>query len=64
MRPDELSAKLYNSYKIFSVAIDHPVVKGVRITPHIFTSLAELDALVVAIRNLASGKEAEVVPEK
>lgn len=53
MTPDELAAKLYNDFKIFTVAINHPVVKGVRVTPHIFTTTTELDALVEAIKSIS-----------
>lgn len=52
--PEELSAYLIEKHGIFNVAINHTVVKGVRITPHLFNSLAELDKLAVAI-NSATG---------
>lgn len=50
--PQQLADKLFDEYKIFSVAIDHPAIKGVRITPHLYNTTAELDKLVEAIRGM------------
>lgn len=36
--PTELSATLMSKYQIFTVGIEHPVVSGVRITPHLSNS--------------------------
>jgi hypothetical protein len=41
-------------FRIFTVAIDTAGVTGVRITPQLFTTTAELDALVRALTLLAS----------
>ena len=49
--PNELAAFLLEKHNIFSVAIQHPVINGVRITPHLFTSLDELNALVKAVKS-------------
>jgi selenocysteine lyase/cysteine desulfurase len=49
---DDLCKALYDRFKIFTVAINHPVVNGVRITPHLSSSLADLDALVAALKQL------------
>lgn len=48
--PDELSKYFLEKHKIFTVAINHPVVKGVRVTPHLYNSISELDALVEAVK--------------
>jgi selenocysteine lyase/cysteine desulfurase len=55
LAPDELAATLLERYKIWTVAIDSPSagVRGVRITPNLFTTTAELDTLVRALRELA-----------
>ncbi len=53
MSPQALADKLLADHKIFSVAIDHPNIKGVRITPHLYTALSELDKLVEAIKTMA-----------
>lgn len=52
--PDGLAAFLYEKYNIFMVAIQHPAIQGVRITPHLFTRPDEIDRLRVALKELAS----------
>jgi selenocysteine lyase/cysteine desulfurase len=52
--PAELAQALFDRYHIWTVAIDGAGVRGVRITPHLFTSTADLDALVRALRELAA----------
>ncbi|MCX6190630.1 MAG: aminotransferase class V-fold PLP-dependent enzyme [Bacteroidetes bacterium] len=51
--PAKLSDRLFAEYGIFTVAIDHPAVQGVRVTPHLYTSLEELDKLVLALKQMA-----------
>ncbi|MBC3783860.1 aminotransferase class V-fold PLP-dependent enzyme [Spirosoma utsteinense] len=51
--PAELAKILFDNYKIFTVAIDSPPVQGVRVTPHVYTTTAELDAFVKALNELA-----------
>lgn len=53
MKPADLAKTLMEKYKIYTVAIDSPTVKGVRITPNTYTTLPELDKLVVALKELA-----------
>jgi len=53
--PAQLAEKLLTDFKIFTVAIDHPIVKGVRVTPHLYTSIDELDAMVNAIQIISKG---------
>ncbi len=52
--PDALSEKFLADYNIFTVAIDHPAIKGVRITPHLYTSTTELDLFIKAIKEIAA----------
>ncbi len=52
--PAALAQLLFDRYKIWTVAIDGAGVHGIRVTPHLFTSAAELDALVRALRELAA----------
>ncbi len=54
MTPGALAQALYEKHKIYTVAIDMPAVKGTRVTPHLYTTTGELDALVTAIAALAS----------
>ncbi len=54
MTPGDLATALMDRYKIFTVAIDSAGVTGVRVTPQLFTTTAELDAFVRAITQLAA----------
>lgn len=53
IKPEEVSNRLYNEFKIHSTAIVWENISGVRITPHVYTTLPELDKLVKAIGKLA-----------
>jgi selenocysteine lyase/cysteine desulfurase len=53
LSPAELAKTLLEKYRIFTVAIDYANVRGVRVTPHLFTTTADLDALVTALKALA-----------
>jgi len=50
--PGDLADVLLKKYKIYTVAIDNAGVKGVRITPNIYTTTADLDALVDALKEM------------
>jgi len=52
--PADLAKTLLDKYRIFTVAIDGAGVHGVRVTPHLFTTTQELDALVGALKRIAS----------
>ncbi|MEK6481221.1 aminotransferase class V-fold PLP-dependent enzyme [Catalinimonas sp. 4WD22] len=52
--PAELADKLFEDFNIFTVAIDTEAVKGTRVTPHLYTSLNELDQLVSALKKLSA----------
>ncbi|HXY69914.1 MAG TPA: aminotransferase class V-fold PLP-dependent enzyme [Gemmatimonadales bacterium] len=54
LEPAALGAALFDRYHIWTVAIDGAGVRGVRVTPHLFTSTADLDALVRALLELAA----------
>ena len=54
MTPDELVKRLYDEYRIFTVSRKNPAVTGVRITPHLFTRIEELDKLVDALTAICS----------
>ncbi len=47
--PAELTSFLMNKYKIHAVGIEWENIKGVRITPNVYTSTKNLDTLVEAI---------------
>ena len=52
--PVELADTLFREYRIFTVGIDRPGVRGLRVTPNLYTTTDELDALVAAIRELSA----------
>jgi selenocysteine lyase/cysteine desulfurase len=52
--PADLARTLLEQYKVFTVAIDGAGVHGVRVTPQVYTSTAELDVFVNALRELAA----------
>ncbi len=53
IKPADLAQTLLTKYQIYTVAIDTANVQGCRITPNLFTSLAELDVLVRALKELS-----------
>lgn len=53
MAPAELAKTLLEKYRIWTVAIDREGVRGARITPNLYTTPAELDVLVRALKELA-----------
>lgn len=54
MNPKDLAEILFDSYNIWTVAINRPGVRGCRITPNVFTSVSELDALVEALKEVVA----------
>ncbi|WP_295234654.1 aminotransferase class V-fold PLP-dependent enzyme [Sediminibacterium sp.] len=55
LTPAQLDQQLYNTYKIHTVGIVWENISCVRITPHVYTRIADLDVLVAAIEKIASG---------
>jgi selenocysteine lyase/cysteine desulfurase len=58
MAPGDLARTLLETFNIYTVAIERPPVHGVRVTPQLYTSTEELDALVAALRQIATGNRA------
>jgi len=56
MKPSELEAALFNDYKIHTVGIVWENISCVRITPHVYTRLQDLDKLVRAMGEIAAKK--------
>ncbi len=54
MEPSDLAKTLMDKYRIFTVAINRPNVRGCRITPNIYTNTRELDAFVEALKELGA----------
>ena len=54
MKPADLAKTLLEKYKVWTVAIDTANVHGVRVTPHVYTSVADLNAFVKALKALVA----------
>jgi selenocysteine lyase/cysteine desulfurase len=52
-KPGELDSFLMNKYKIHTVGIEWENIKGVRVTPNVYTTTANLDVLVKGIKEFA-----------
>ena len=53
MTPGELDSALFTNYKIHTVGIVWENISCVRITPHVYTRIQDLDKLVMAIETIA-----------
>ena len=53
MKPAVLAKTLLNEFGVWTVAIDYANVQGCRITPNVYTTTAELDQFVSAMKKLA-----------
>lgn len=54
--PGDICNYLYEHYKIYVIAINHDEIKGVRVTPHIYTTLEDLDLFAKGVREFAEKK--------
>ena len=54
VKPADLMKVLFEKHRIFTVAIDGAGVHGVRVTPQVYTTLAELDTFVQALKAIAA----------
>jgi selenocysteine lyase/cysteine desulfurase len=52
-KPAELDSYLFNNHKIHTTTIEWENIKGVRITPNVYTTTKNLDVLVQGITNFA-----------
>ena len=50
VKPYDIANFLFREYKIHAVSIEWEEVKGIRVTPNVYTSLQDLDKLVRAIK--------------
>jgi selenocysteine lyase/cysteine desulfurase len=55
IRPTDLAKILLDKYQIFTVGIESAGVMGCRITPNVYTTTAELDKFVSALKAIAKG---------
>jgi selenocysteine lyase/cysteine desulfurase len=54
IEPGDLAKTLLEKYKVWTVAIHRANVHGVRVTPHLYTTTAELDTFVRALKRIAA----------
>jgi selenocysteine lyase/cysteine desulfurase len=56
MAPADLARNLFEKYQVYTVAINRPEagILGIRVTPHLFTTTADLDMLVKGLVELAA----------
>jgi selenocysteine lyase/cysteine desulfurase len=52
-KPGELDSFLFNNYRIHTTTIEWENIKGVRITPNVYTTTRNLDVLVEGILKFA-----------
>ncbi|HEY0799599.1 MAG TPA: hypothetical protein VGD54_02070, partial [Steroidobacteraceae bacterium] len=52
--PNDLATLLFENHRVYTVAIDGAGVKGVRVTPQVYTSKPDLDALVRGLKKIAA----------
>jgi selenocysteine lyase/cysteine desulfurase len=55
--PHELMTTLFDRYKIHTVGIDYEKIHCIRVTPHVYTTIADLDKFVGAIGEIAASKK-------
>jgi len=55
MTPAELDSALFTRYKIHTVGIVWENISCVRVTPHVYTKIADMDKLVKALTEIAAG---------
>ncbi len=62
--PTELAQTLMSKFGIFTVGIDHPVIRGVRVTPHLSSSASDCIALNKAFTALCVDLIPHLEPQK
>jgi selenocysteine lyase/cysteine desulfurase len=55
--PRDLMNTLFDRYKIHTVSIDYEKIHCIRVTPHVYTTIADLDKFVAAIGEIAATRK-------
>src|SRR5580698_3030299 len=55
--PNALMTTLFDRYKIHTVGIDYENIHCIRVTPHVYTTIADLDKFVAAMGEIAVSKK-------
>jgi len=58
LTPGQLASALFGRYKIHTVGIDWENVHAVRVTPHVYTRIDDLDKFVTALGEIAASRKA------
>lgn len=53
VKPGELESKLFTDFKIHTTPISYEYVNCVRVTPHVYTKISDLDRLVEALEKIS-----------
>jgi selenocysteine lyase/cysteine desulfurase len=48
----DVAKHLWAKYRIFVVAIKHPEFEGCRVTPHVYTTIEEIDRFIDAMETI------------
>jgi len=56
--PGQLTSTLFSKYKIHTVGIDYEAMHHVRVTPHVYTRIDDLDKFVNALGEIAASRKA------
>ena len=56
--PRDLMNTLFDRYKIHTVSIDYEKIHCIRVTPHVYTTIGDLDKFVGAISEIGASKKA------
>jgi selenocysteine lyase/cysteine desulfurase len=56
--PNQLMTTLFDRYKIHTVGIDYERIHCIRVTPHVYTTIADLNKFVGAMGEIAASKKA------
>ncbi len=54
IEPGKICNYLFNKYKIYTTPISHDEFNGVRVTPHMYTTIDELDFFVEVVEEIAN----------
>jgi selenocysteine lyase/cysteine desulfurase len=57
MKPGEVVSSLFSNYKIHTTGMEWENISGVRVTPHVYTTLRDLDKFVRAIDEISKKKK-------
>jgi len=53
LKPGELDSKFFNDFKIHTTPVSYEGVHCVRVTPHVYTKISDLDKLVTALEKIS-----------